>query len=585
MRRTVTNNVSQDKSVPTVVNAVQQQGWTVSGITCEVVQQSNVSTDDPDQQFGPSNPSINVANGRASVQTGWQSSGSFLRSYRCTYEVTKLASPKGTLQLVKKTLGGDGTFGFTSAALSNPSLTTVSGTAQTAATSVNAGAYTLTEAPATGWDLSSIACTGNAASATVNLASRNVSVPVAANEAVICTFTNTDVKRRTEAIIHNFMARRAERVTANGPAVDRLIDRLSDPEEAPEHREASLKDDPPSPMKLGGRSEAAGAGAASPSDRPSEDTPRGHNIGVTAGGEGGEERGRFAFAGSLGAAVKAAAQHDAEKMRLGGIDGGRTRTRAPVLDMWVEGAFDWSSYERGQSTASFSLIKLGIDYKLAPGLLVGVMAQHDSMEEKSAALGYLVRGQGWMAGPYAAARLSKNLFLDGRLLYGSSSNEISPFLTYTDHFSTTRWLAAARLSGRWAAGNWRFTPSAEIVHYEDKSRAYTDSNGFGIDSQQVKLGRVIFGPEVAYTFQHGGTSLIPHVTVKGLWDFEKPVQFVVGVPGAKLATSDLHARIEAGFTLKSQSGISLGVTGAYEGLGGDGQETKWVKGTVKLPLQ
>lgn len=96
----------------------------------------------------------------------------------------------GTLQLVKRTTGGDGTFAFTSAELSNPSLTTVSGVAQTSATRLAPGTYVLSEPATAGWDLTSIACIGNATAATVTLATRSVSVPVAANETVVCTFNN-----------------------------------------------------------------------------------------------------------------------------------------------------------------------------------------------------------------------------------------------------------------------------------------------------------------------------------------------------------------------------------------------------------
>jgi hypothetical protein len=69
----------------------------------------------------------------------------------------------------------------------------------------------------------------------------------------------------------------------------------------------------------------------------------------------------------------------------------------------------------------------------------------------------------WMAGAYVEFKLSDDLILDLKGLWGKSSNEIGPFLTYTDTFETTRWLVSARLTGSWKSGNWHFSPRPEIV--------------------------------------------------------------------------------------------------------------------------
>jgi hypothetical protein len=55
----------------------------------------------------------------------------------------------------------------------------------------SAGAYVLAENAMTGWGVSAIDCTGNAAAESVNLTTRTVTVTVGANEDVVCTFTNT----------------------------------------------------------------------------------------------------------------------------------------------------------------------------------------------------------------------------------------------------------------------------------------------------------------------------------------------------------------------------------------------------------
>jgi hypothetical protein len=70
----------------------------------------------------------------------------------------------------------------------------------------------------------------------------------------------------------------------------------------------------------------------------------------------------------------------------------------------------------------------------------------------------------------ATLRLSDNLSLHGRAAWGRSSNEVSPFPTYTDSFETTRWLATASLIGGWHFGGLQVQPSATISFIEEKYR-------------------------------------------------------------------------------------------------------------------
>lgn len=90
----------------------------------------------------------------------------------------------GTLQIVKQTVGGDDTFGFTlSGTTTSPTITTVGGSGTTTITKILAGSgYSVTETtvPAD-WDLTSSSCTnGSAASTTIS-----------AGATTTCTFINT----------------------------------------------------------------------------------------------------------------------------------------------------------------------------------------------------------------------------------------------------------------------------------------------------------------------------------------------------------------------------------------------------------
>ncbi len=110
----------------------------------------------------------------------------------CTFTNDKTSLPaNGVINVVKTTVGGDATFGFTAqGGGTRPfALTTSSGVSPAKAfTGLAAGTYTVTERVPAGWVLSSITCadpTGNSSGA-----GATATVDLAAGETVTCTFAN-----------------------------------------------------------------------------------------------------------------------------------------------------------------------------------------------------------------------------------------------------------------------------------------------------------------------------------------------------------------------------------------------------------
>jgi hypothetical protein len=90
----------------------------------------------------------------------------------------------GSLKVVNRTEGGDGTFEFTSQTLSpaNFQLTTTSGTAERTFSNLVPGTYDVTENAPAGWTLISATCSDGSDPASISLTG---------GENVTCTFTNT----------------------------------------------------------------------------------------------------------------------------------------------------------------------------------------------------------------------------------------------------------------------------------------------------------------------------------------------------------------------------------------------------------
>lgn len=261
---------------------------------------------------------------------------------------------------------------------------------------------------------------------------------------------------------------------------------------------------------------------------------------------------------------------------------------APALfDIWVQGQVSYFKRDLADDKESgyAQVIYAGADYLLSPGFLVGLMAEVDWMNvEVDGATGGDQDGRGWMVGPYASARLTPNLFLDARAMWGRSDNNIDPLGAYIDSYETERALASIALTGEWGFGALTFRPGAEALWYREEQESYTNAIGIEIDQQSVSLGRAIFGPEVSYRHTLGENSVLePYVGIKGIWDFAS--EALTTAAGEPVAGDELRARLELGLSYRSESGFMLRGSGAYDGVGTDTYQAYQGQVQVTVPLQ
>ena len=135
----------------------------------------------------------------------------------CTFTNTR----QGSITIEKSTVGGDGTFGFTGD-LGPFGLTTVNATASTDF-DLPTGTYDVTESVSTSFALTGLICDDGS---TISIDTRTASVVLSAGEVVICTFTNTEVRLRTLALINSFLTRRADMLMEAGPTPQHYLDRF-----------------------------------------------------------------------------------------------------------------------------------------------------------------------------------------------------------------------------------------------------------------------------------------------------------------------------------------------------------------------
>ncbi len=443
--------------------------------------------------------------------------------------------PLGTITIVKNTApaaAGDGTFDFSSA---DPdfdaiSLTTVGNTATSPAIAKAAGVYTVTEDIVTGWVLSDIACVGDTDGGTViDLANREVAIDIDDGEAIVCTFTNMRdsgaVIQQTQQAIMEFMEHRADQMTANQPD---LVARLKD------------------------RGETA-------------TTP----LAFSAYGTLSSSTSRFAT--SL---------HKVKSWRKS-LDGEVTG-QAPKFDIWMQGFYSHTNTD--SATSHLGMVHFGADYLINPDLVVGGIVQLDWAGLDSSTSVATVDGFGWMAGPYFVTNPWQNIYIDGRVAYGQSYNDINPIGTYTDEFDTDRFLATLQVTGDMRFGQLVVNPAAELIYFHERQNAYIDTLGNTIPDQTLELGRVIFGPQFSYNMVlDNGDTLTPSAKFEGIWDFHSKTTPLA--TGAVETVGGLRGRVDLGLGYRTSGGTSLKASGFYDGIGRSGFEAYGGSLEIVIPLQ
>jgi outer membrane autotransporter protein len=354
------------------------------------------------------------------------------------------------------------------------------------------------------------------------------------------------VRTRTQRVISNFMSRRADQITANEPD---LASRLS-----------------------------GATGSA------------GNTLGANFSASGDLRNNRLAFASSLRQLAQAAeTRRSARRSELGpmmgltgsDLDGGAAPD--PGFDLWVQGK--WASIDSDTARHSLGLLYVGAEYRFSPMFVAGLLAQFDWSEEQDETVGSEIDGNGWLAGPYVVARLHKNAIFDGRIAWGLSDNSVSPFMTYSDSFETSRWLAKAQLTGDFDIGGWQFAPHVGLIYFSETQQGYTDSLGIEIPGQTVDLGRVTFGPRVSTQVRPiEGLVVAPFIGLKGIWDFDRAAVVDVATGLAPASGSELRGRIEGGVSVQLGARMTLTGEGFYDGIGARDLDAYGGSAKLKVPL-
>ncbi|QIK42569.1 PKD domain-containing protein [Pontivivens nitratireducens] len=229
--------------------------------------------------------------------------------------------------------------------------------------------------------------------------------------------------------------------------------------------------------------------------------------------------------------------------------------------VWAQASASWTN--NGDSRSEYVFGALGAHRTVNENLLVGAMLQFDHLNEDtgSASIG----GTGWMVGPYFVARSAvQPLYFEGRLLYGESDNDVSPFGTYEDSVDTTRLLAQLKVAGELAYGATTLSPFVDASYTTDDQDSYIDSLGNPIPEQGITLGQIEVGMDFSVMVPVNTEELELWGGVSGIWSHTS------GSGYASTVTPDYdggRARVELGINHQISMDQSFTAGTYYDGIG------------------
>jgi hypothetical protein len=514
--------------------------------------------------------------------------------------------PNGQVVVRVETQEGDGTFNFTSATSSlNLNVTTSSGSGQSAAITLNPGAYSVAVALPQGFGLTGVSC--NDSNSTGDVAGKSASIVLASAETVTCTFRAANSRKKTVEVIEQFMGQRNDMLLTHGPD---LMGRFRFGATS-DYSAIRDSDDVNEAGQSGAQSLLAATGTqpftasravnAQTQDILNKamtsfgrDTMRDENETGFYPEEDGIRRlsndgdtNSFSFAASMNQFMRwAGASAAGEAYAKTPEAQAKAQANWSRFDIWIQGHGAKFSDDRAgtDSDGHFGVVYFGADYFVRPWLLVGVLAQADTMKQESATDSFSIEGTGWMAGPYAVARLNDQMFLETRAAWGTSDNEVSPFLTYTDSFGSERWLVSSTLTGAFQKNQWLFRPSASLAYIEDVSDAYVDSLGVPIPSVRTALGQFRAEPEISYAYKlSSGTILEPKLGAAVIWNFESSGT-AANFGGTMSGPEETRGKVNGGMSARFVGGTIVDLEASYDGLGSDNYHAASGQVTVRVPI-
>lgn len=229
---------------------------------------------------------------------------------------------------------------------------------------------------------------------------------------------------------------------------------------------------------------------------------------------------------------------------------------APDRPVWLRLKGAWSTVDGAEG--GYILGSVGAHLVQGNGFAFGIMAQVDHLKTVD---GLSVgEGTGWLAGPYGVVALqSYPVTVQGRLLYGTTDNSLSPTGTFDDRFSGDRLLALLGVSGEVPRGKLTLKPTLTAGYVRETTDAYVNGAGIAVPETETALIQIAPGIEIRFPVEVSSGSLQLTFGLADVWSRS--------VSGDAPSYEGHRGRINAGLTRVYSSGAMLSANASYDGIG------------------
>lgn len=269
-------------------------------------------------------------------------------------------------------------------------------------------------------------------------------------------------------------------------------------------------------------------------------------------------------------------------------------------DVWLQ--LQGARADLGDTETSLWAGFAGAHTFVSDNLIVGALVQLDWAETDAESSDMSTDGNGWMVGPYFAAKLpDQNVFINARAAWGRSDNDLSNAGS-TGGFETQRYLLRGEISGRLQHNNWTISPTASLSYFEEEQEDFSDSLGTAIGAQTFSIGELRFGPRFTYLISGGGdggggdggdggdggegadsAALVrTHFGIDGVWNFD--IDNNHADSGDLLGSDEVRARLSIGLDMRAAESWNLHLSAFYDGIGADDYEAAGARLRLAVPL-
>lgn len=250
----------------------------------------------------------------------------------------------------------------------------------------------------------------------------------------------------------------------------------------------------------------------------------------------------------------------------GDAQASRTKRKDPV------GGFD----------GPLSTVSLGLDYAFPGTGLFGLFGNVEKSDYDLIQSNGSLKSDGRGLGAYAGVVIGNAVVADAMVVWKQFDNDIANPVS-TASYDSTRWQAAANLTGYWYFDALRFSPTVGINWSRERQDGYTDSAGFAYGKITQSTVAATGGVQVGYRVDtQGGASIEPWLGIGGDWEISRPTSDIAAVPpGDKLSRFD--TRVSAGVNAQLTPSVTLSFSGEVGGLTRDNYSS--VRGGGQLSVR